>query len=473
MINRILIFVFTAMMTQSVWGQEDCYNYDQHTQPEDTIHEVHSVKEFFTGGKVEGHMRNYFMVTYNQGDLKDYWANATGGALSYHTDVWKGWQFGVKGIFTFNTASSDLNELDTLVGKSAKWEKELFDVSRPYVTHDLDRLEELFLKYHFRSSYITFGKIDINKGPLLLKRDGRMKPFVYKGLWGDIKEVDKTTINVGWIYAVSSRGMTEWQNLSEAIGSNNNGHQPDGSSADYKHQVHTNGLFVLGIERELSPHLKLKGYDYYLNHLINVNWLQLDYDKGSFFGGIQYVFEVADPHQKHLDYQNRYYQPDEQAHVVNGMFGLQSKDKKIKLSGAYLHSFGTGRFIFPKELTREGFYVSQPRSWVEGYADLDVFVVRAELRFNKKGWSNWSFDTRLTSFSTDGVDSYRNNKYGMPSYYQGTFLVNYSPKKVMTGVHFTFMYVAKYTPEKLDLTYSQTFYKTNLHHLNLIMNVYF
>lgn len=279
---RVIILFLCVANSFLILSQEDCYNYEHHTHPEDTTHGVHSIKEFFAGGCVEGHMRNYFMATINQGDLKDYWANGTGGALAYHTDVWKGWQFGVKGIFTFNTASSDLNELDTLVNKSAKWEKELFDVNRPFVKHDLDRLEELYIKYHFNSSYATFGKIDINQGPLLLKRDGRMKPFVYKGFWSEINEIKKTKINLGWIYSVSARGMTEWHNLSEAIGLNNNGYQPDGSKADYHMHNHTNGLFVLGIEHELTPGVKIKAFDYYLHHLININWFQMDYEKKTF-----------------------------------------------------------------------------------------------------------------------------------------------------------------------------------------------
>lgn len=473
MIYRILIFIFPMTALPSIWGQEDCYNYDHHTHPEDTTHEVHSVKEFFTGGKLEGHMRNYFMATYNQGDLKDYWANGTGGALAYRTDIWKGLKFGVKGIFTFNTASSDLNEVDTLVGKSAKWEKELFDVNRPYVTHDLDRLEELYIKYHYKSSFATFGKIDINQGPLLLKRDGRMKPFVYKGFWSEFNEVKKTKINLGWIYSVSARGMTEWHNLSEAIGLNNNGYQPDGSKAHYHEHVHTDGLFVLGVEHELTPHLKIKAFDYYLHHLTNINWFQLDYDKEHIVAGLQYVHEFADPQQKHLNYVNRYYQPNEQANIVAGQFGWQSLDKKISITGAYLRGFDTGRFIFPKELTREGFYVSQPRSWIEGFGEVDVIALRSLFQFKKKGLSNWSMDIRLQHIMTKGCDDYVNNKYGDPSSFQGIFLVNYSPKKYLTGVHFTFMYVGKYTPDSESLSYAQTFYKTNLHHLNLIMNIYF
>jgi hypothetical protein len=463
----------TLLLAVLLMRSQDCYNYDHHTHPEDTTHEVKSVKEFFTGGQVEGHMRNYFMATINQGDLTDYWANGTGGAIAYHTDIWKGWQFGVSGIFSFNTASSDLNALDTAAGRSAKWEKELFDVNRPDEKRDLDRLEELYVKYYFGHSFVTYGKIDLNDGPLLLKRDGRMKPFAFKGFWGEINELEKYKFTLGWIHAVSPRGMTEWYTLSEAIGLSNNGCQPNGDHADYQHHTATNGLGVFGIHRSVGNHLKVKAYNYYLHRFFNLNWLQLDYSKHHFFGGLQYVHQFADPYQSKITYVERYYQPDEQANVLSGVAGWQSNNKKLKFSGAYLHGFGTGRFLFPKELTREGFYVSQPRSWAEGFGKVDIVSLRAELRFDKAGWSNWSFDTRFQSVMTTGATDFANNKYGTSSYYQTTVLVNYSPKKILTGVHFTLMYVGRMTPNSEDFTPDRVFYKTNLHHFNFITNIYF
>lgn len=195
--------------------------------------------------------------------------------------------------------------------------------------------------------------------------------------------------------------------------------------------------------------------------------------KKHFIAGLQYVRESADPQQVHLNYENRYYQPEEHANILAGQVGWRSLDKNIKITGAYLHGFDTGRFLFPKELTREGFYVSQPRSWVEGFGQVDIIAFRSVFQFKKSGWSNWSLDTRLQHIITDGCDDYQNNKYGTPSSFQGILLVNYSPKKFLTGVHLTFMYVQKYTPDSVSLTYAQTFYKTNLHHFNIIMNVYF
>lgn len=475
--EKVILILVLLLRFSTVSGQEDehedCYNYDHHTHPEDTTHEVHSIKEFFTGGTVEGHMRNYFMATINQGELKDYWANATGGAIAYHTDIWNGLQFGVSGIFSFNTASSDLNLEDTLVGKSAKWEKELFDVNRPYEKHDLDRLEELYVKYYFGQSHITYGKIDLNDGPLLLKRDGRMKPFAFKGFWGEINELDKYSFKLGWIHAVSPRGMTEWYSLSEAIGLSNEGCQPNGDNSEYRHHVNTSGLGILGVQRKFGENFKIKYYNYYLHRLFDLNWLQMDYSKGHYFAGIQYVYQFADPHQITLPYVERYYQPDEQANILSGRIGWQSTNKKIKFSGAYLHGFDTGRFLFPKELTREGFYVSQPRSWVDGFGQVDIVSLRAELRFDKKGWSNWSFDARLQSVMTSGANDFANNKYGKDSNLQTTTIINYSPKKVLTGVHFTLMYVGRISEGSKAFNPEQLFYKTNLHHFNFITNIYF
>lgn len=61
------------------------------------------------------------MATINDFELNDYYANATGAALGFITPEWKGLQVGVKGLFTFNTFSSDLNRTDSLSHGSAGW----------------------------------------------------------------------------------------------------------------------------------------------------------------------------------------------------------------------------------------------------------------------------------------------------------------------------------------------------------------
>ncbi|MEJ2163661.1 MAG: hypothetical protein P8X60_10240, partial [Robiginitalea sp.] len=76
-----------------------------------------SLKELFGLGTVSGHFRNFFMNTANQGDLKDYYANAIGGAIRFRTHTFYGFELGVAGIFTFKVFSNDLNEPDPTTGR--------------------------------------------------------------------------------------------------------------------------------------------------------------------------------------------------------------------------------------------------------------------------------------------------------------------------------------------------------------------
>lgn len=133
-------------------------------------------------GKINVHVRNYFMNTINTNG-KDYYTDAIGGSLSYESKAYKGFSIGVAGIFTYKAFSSDLNEPDSTTGMIAKWEHELYDIHQPDNYHDLNRLEELFLKFEWHHSYISYGKIPIEHTPLLNKSDGRMKPFAFQGMW--------------------------------------------------------------------------------------------------------------------------------------------------------------------------------------------------------------------------------------------------------------------------------------------------
>src|SRR5690606_20960073 len=127
--------------------------FSQH-EPKDTVAEISQLKDIFTQAHFHGHFRNYFMSTHNQGDLQDYFTNATGGAVGFTTGNYKGFEIGVKGIFTYKTFGNDLGNEDPITGKNSKWEYELYDVLNQGNFRDLDRLEELFLRYRFGNSYV-------------------------------------------------------------------------------------------------------------------------------------------------------------------------------------------------------------------------------------------------------------------------------------------------------------------------------
>ncbi len=434
---------------------------------------IHCLKDFLKKGQVHGHIRNYLMATYNQGDLKNYWTNATGGALKYETAELFGIQLGVKGIFTYKTFSTDLNDLDQNTQKGANWEKELYDINRPEEGKDLDRLEELYLKWNFSKSNITIGKMDINTGPFFLRRDGRMKPFVYQGAWAQIADLEKTKINLGWITKVSPRGMTEWYTINEAIGINNNGFEPNGHAADYHEKADSKGIGVLGLEKSIGEKIKLQYWNLFLHHITDINWLQLEFQHDHLFIGGQFVHQGALSHQQALDYQDRYIQPEEKAKVLSLKAAYKQISKGTEWSVAYLHAFIGGRFLFPRELGRENFYASQARSWIDGFGGTDVFVVQFQYTPKAKDWQAFKLDAKLSRTNTPGIGNVEFNKYNIGSHWQGTIDLKYSFLKVLEGLELHLLYITKYTANTEKFTPSEIYYRTNFHHFNGIVNIAF
>ncbi|MBT8311964.1 MAG: hypothetical protein HKP23_03905, partial [Flavobacteriaceae bacterium] len=164
---------------------------------------LHNLKELFGLGTITGHLRNYFMNTINEGSLNDYYANATGGAMRFRSHEFYGFEFGVAGIFTYKTFSSDLNEVDPVTGEFSKWEHELFDVLDFNNFNDLDRLEELYVRYNLTHGFITYGKMEIEETPLMSQQDGRMKPFAFKGVWLHYTPDENHLLYATWIDRIS------------------------------------------------------------------------------------------------------------------------------------------------------------------------------------------------------------------------------------------------------------------------------
>ena len=133
--------------------------------------DTNSFLHAFKHGTASGHLRYFFMVTDNEKGLSDYFANAAGGGLKFETAKFKGFQMGISGFFTFNIGSSDFLKRDQKTGQVSRYEIGLFDIEDPLNKTDIDRLEELYLKYNFHQSTITLGKQLINT-PFINLQDG-------------------------------------------------------------------------------------------------------------------------------------------------------------------------------------------------------------------------------------------------------------------------------------------------------------
>jgi len=470
---RRIILIGLILVGSQAYGQHEIdYPEDHHMFHVHKNDSIHTVKDFFMKGRAHGHIRSYTMATIHEGSLKDYWTSAIGGALRYETAEWNGVSLGVKGIFTYEAFGMDLTEADEQIGKTAKWEQELYDVLRPGEYRDLDRLEELFVRYSIGDSDIRIGKVDINKGPLLMRRDGRMKPFVYRGAWARIKEFEERDIFLGYIDGVSPRGMTEWFSLEDAIGILNNGYQPDGTPAEYHEHSGMEWIGVVGYEHEVSEGLELNLWNYYFHRNMDIIWIQTDWEKNGWQAGLQYVHQMSMPSIGRAEYTNRYMQDGEQADVLSLRLGYAPEGSSWEFSTAYLHAFDNGRFLFPRELGREAFYVSHPRFWIDGFGNTDVYMAQLAYESKKDEHGVFEMKARLSRLDAPSADDTRFNKYAVPSTYQVMLFPKYAFHKSLKGVEMGLLYIWKIDRQE-DRPLAERFYRTDFHHLNLVLNIDF
>jgi hypothetical protein len=243
------------------------------TNHEHLSQQVNGPKDWFSKGQFRGLIRYHFMSTQNKGELSDFWANAIGGRLYYHTAVWHGFQVGVGGLFTFNIGSSDLTHKDEATGRGSRWERQLFDMTDPSNKTDLDRLEELFVKYHWRNSSVQYGKITINT-PLVNAQDGRMKPSVFNGLWLEFKEMKNVNVHFGYFNRASPRSTVEWFPIEEAMTVYGLGVNPDGSPSGYRHNTTSKGLFINGLKFSPNESIHIQNWNYAIQNVVNTNFTQ-------------------------------------------------------------------------------------------------------------------------------------------------------------------------------------------------------
>ena len=376
-------------------------------------------KDFFANGSSHGHFRNYFMTTEQYSSSNDHYANATGGAIAYRTAELLGFQLGVKGIFTFNTASSDLT-----INEGKIWERQLFDVNRPEEKLDLDRLEELFIKYQNKKVQLVIGRFDFDS-PLLNPSDGRMKPYVYSGVGLGV-ELHKTfRINSRYINSLSPRSTTHFYGIGDNVGLFENGVNSEGENVDYSHQVKSDFIWVN------SLYFKLKkgwGLAYHNNFLdgININqYVDLSIEGVKWNYGVQFLNQgrLLNPHNV------IYYDNQVQSNVVSIQFERILNDCDLAIN--YSTVFG-GRFLFPREFGREEFYGSISRLRIEGKNNVHVFGMRQALKLEKKKWKDLEFkvEEALMLVSEDQSD----NKYQESDLAQVNVELDYHFHKHLKGL---------------------------------------
>lgn len=470
--NIKLFAILTLLLfypLSSVYSQY-CEDDKEHNRKEvDT--NVRSVKDYFLHGSFGGHLRNLLMFTVNSGYGDNHYANALGGSLAYSTATWNGIHFGVKGIFTYNLFSSQLAGNDSTV-HAAKWEQELFDVTHPSKVDDLDRLEELYIAYDSKRIHAKIGKIDINDGPLLKRWDGRMKPFVYKGIWTKWNPKGNLHFYNGFVNGVSPRGMTEWYSINEAVGILTRGHLNDSTEMDYHEHSESAGISINALEFQSKKKVNLQFWNYYIHHIYNTSWLQLKVPIRKWTIGGQYVLQVAEGYQDHLEDYKQYFHPGTASHTVSLELGYKVSSS-LTFRAAHTQVFGDAPFLFPKELGRDQLFTSVSRSRMDGLGKTGVSLLEVHLSLKEKVKKDFSLISSIQYMNTPMCDDHLLNKYHTPDYTQLNMRLRHNFHGAWEGLHLNLLYIYRYSHNQQMELIADEYYKTNLHHFSLVFDVVF
>jgi outer membrane porin, OprD family len=442
-----------------------------HTEPDANVvcSDSTSLADYFRKANLEAHMRTFAMSTLNEGSLKDDYALASGAGLGILTKPFKGFQMGISGFFIYNVYSSSLAKKDPITGQSNRYELGLFDMESHTNKYDLDRLEELYLKYSHKRGAISIGKLNINT-PYINPQDGRMRPTIEEGVWCNFKLTEKLAFNSGWIWRISPRSTVKWYDLAKSMGVYPSGVNIDGSKSDYSNNVNSEGLGIANIVYTPIKNWKINVWNFWVENIINTALIEVSATHPltthfSWYHGLQYFHQSALHNGGNKDQQKTYITKGAQSNVISTQIGIKSK--KSNYSFSYTHITGDGRFLMPREWGRESFYTFMQRERNEGLGNVHAFVVKYAVQ-NECGRLKNS--VAFGHFILPDVKNFRLNKYGMPSYHQLNYDVAYGFPKFLKGMEIRFLAALKVKAGEIYKDYKYVYNKVNMVNLNLVLD---
>ena len=435
-------------------------------------HQDNSILNAFKNGTFHGHFRYFFMATDNEKNLTDYYANAAGGGLRFETSPYHGFQFAVSGFYIFNIASSDLTMADSASGQLNRYELGLFDIEDPANKKDLDRLEELYLKYNFGKSKISIGKQLINT-PFVNLQDGRMRPTGVEGIYTEVNELKNTKIEGGVLYAISPRSTTKWYYIEESIGVYSSGINEAGQKSNYAGNLESKFVALGAVHHQFGKHVKLQVWDTYVDRIFNTSFQQVDVsmpvnETGNIVAGVQAIQQFAVADGGNADPAKAYIRKGSKAYTFGAKLGYT--DKKSEYSIQYNRITSHGRYLMPREWGREPFFTFMSRERNEGLGDVHAFVGKVSRRFTT---INLKSTLAAGYFKTPDVKNVALNKYGLPSYYQINGDVRYQFGGLLHGLEAQALLVAKIRDGQAYSNARYIINKNNMLLYNVVLNYHF
>ena len=435
---------------------------------EDTTSLLHA----FKAGQLHGHFRYFFMHTNNARELTDYHANAIGGGIKYETAKYKGFQFGVSGFYIYNLASSDLSKPDEKTGQPNRYEIGLFEITDPHNKRDINRLEELYLKYTWKKSSITAGNQLINT-PFINLQDGRMRPTEVEGIYAYTEELKNTHIEGGMLTRISPRSTVEWYRIGESVGIYPQGVNPDGSRSDYAGNLHSRAIILADVTHKVNENLSVKLHNLYAAQLFNTSLIQANVQAPAgaatkVIAAGMYIRQQAVAHGGNADESKTYMLKTNRSHVMSARVGVQHTRWQTSLN--YTRITAHGRYLMPREWGRDPFFTFLPRERNEGFGDVNAWMINADYTIPKL-----RLKTQVAAgyYQLPDVTNYRLNKYGMPSYTQLNVDVRHEFEGFWKGLEAQLLLVYK---GKAGNAYGNGKFiinKVNMGLINLVLNYHF
>lgn len=411
------------------------------------------------------------MATRNREELSDYYANAVGGGLKYETAPFRGFRLGVSGYFIYNVGSSDFAQVDPLSGGRSRYEIGLFDMEDPHNKHDIDRLEELYLRYSRGKAAVTFGKQLINT-PFINPQDSRMRPTEAEGLYGNLKVKDKLTLEGGWIYRFSPRSTVRWYSAAASIGVNAQGVNQDGTPGEYAGHVHTKGLALLGLTLKPAEGVQLKAFEQVTENVFHTSFVQADFEKKAgvqkWIGAVQYIRQGAMGEGGNADPAKAYFAQGNKVNILGARAGWQTGAWQTAVN--YTRIFKGGRFTSPREWGTEPLFTFLSRERNEGTGD--VHAIMASVQQKALG-ERLKWEAAYGHYYLPPVDNAALNKYGLPSYRHLKVRGDYSFGRTLQGLDLALLFVYKSGLGAGQPDRRYRINKVDMASYNLILNYHF
>ncbi len=471
----IHIILFSTMFG-TTWAQHQDPSWsvrratinEQCTQNDSLCNMLHKL------GVFEGHFRSFFMSTINRGEFPDYYALAMGGGLAYFSPVIKNFQIGLSGFTIYNVSSSVLHPNPPF---SNRYEIQLFDITDPDNHSDLDRLEDLYLRYYFSQkhhSYIQIGKFHLQT-PLVNLQDGRMRPNLQEGLWGEWNNWEKLKLKGGWIWRTSPRGTVQWFTIGQSVGIYSRGRAVNGLPSDYAGKVLPHGIFTGNITYIPAKPLTIELWNYYVDKIFNTSLLKSEWKKKTehreWLAGIQYLYQRSLMNNI-LPVEQQYITHSARSHTISTRIGFTRLRNNEKWFINYTRITSHGRFLFPREWGVEPFYTFMFRERLEGAGNAHGIMMQNIRPIDKSG--RFTFHTQAGIFVMPSVQDVALNKYNMPSFYHLNVRGNYRFTGFLHGLHADVLYSYKGNLVRgLEVTPANYHNKVNNHLLSVVLDYYF